>query len=395
MKSMNIFLSIVSLVLSYTGVSAFAASTPAAAAAAQLRTVLVTGGAGYIGSHTCLELLATGKYNVVVIDTLDNSSEESLKRVKELVKLGGGCDDVEGRLHFRNCDIRDEKGLCNVFDEFQDISSCIHFAGLKAVGESVSHPLSYYDCNVGGTTTLLRHLQSRSIPNFVFSSSATVYGDPEFLPLRENARLQATNPYGRTKLFIEEILRDCHASDPEKWNILILRYFNPIGAHPSGKIGEDPQGIPNNLMPFIAQVCVGRREKLSVFGDDYDTPDGTGVRDYIHVVDLAKGHVAALEKLYSNNKLGCEAVNLGTGTGVSVLELVEGMAKATGKPVPYVMAPRRPGDVATVYADPKNAEDMLGWKASLGVKEMCEDTWRWQSLNPFGYNTEEEKVLEQ
>ena len=217
----------------------------------------------------------------------------------------------------------------------------------------------------------------------MFSSSATVYGDPEFLPITESARLQATNPYGRTKLFIEEILRDCHASD-DTWNVLILRYFNPIGAHPSGKIGEDPQGIPNNLMPFIAQVCVGRRDKLSVFGDDYDTPDGTGVRDYIHVVDLAKGHVAALEKLYTDN-VGCTAVNLGTGRGVSVLELVDGMGKATGKPVPYAIAPRRPGDVASVYADPKLAQDLLKWKAELGVEEMCKDTWTWQSNNPYGY----------
>lgn len=235
------------------------------------RTVLVTGGAGYIGSHTCLELLNTpGElYNVVVVDNLDNSSEESLQRVRELT----GC--AESRLKFRNCDLRDQAGLEKVLDEFPQIDSCIHFAGLKAVGESVAKPLLYYDCNVGGTVNLLSALGKRNINNFVFSSSATVYGEPEFLPLSENARLQATNPYGRTKLFIEEILRDSHASD-DKWNTLILRYFNPIGAHPSGRIGEDPQGIPNNLMPFIAQVCVGRREKLSVFGDDYDTPDGTG-----------------------------------------------------------------------------------------------------------------------
>jgi UDP-glucose 4-epimerase len=305
-----------------------------------------------------------------------------------------------------------------VLDEFPDITSCVHFAGLKAVGESVSKPLMYYDCNICGTVNLLEELGSRGITKFVFSSSATVYGDPEMLPLVESARLQATNPYGRTKLFIEEILRDCHASDPS-WNVLILRvsslkknmerlfrrraglanivfvmilfiqYFNPIGASPSGKIGEDPQGIPNNLMPFIAQVCVGRREKLSVFGDDYDTPDGTGVRDYIHVVDLAKGHVAALDKLYTE-ELGCTAVNLGTGKGVSVLELVKGMGEATGKPVPYVIAPRRPGDVAEVYADASLAEKLLGWKAELGVKEMCEDTWRWQSTNPYGYKQVEE-----
>ena len=368
----------------------FASQALALAASAAHRTVLVTGGAGYIGSHCCLELLDQpgDLYRVVVVDNLDNSSEESLERVRRLT----AC--ANDRLIFRNCDIRDRKGLRNVLEEFPDISSCIHFAGLKAVGESVAKPLSYYDCNIGGTVHLLELLQEKGIKNFVFSSSATVYGEPEMLPLTEQARLQATNPYGRTKLFIEEILRDCHASDPS-WNTLILRYFNPIGAHPSGKIGEDPQGIPNNLMPFIAQVCVGRRDKLSVFGDDYGTPDGTGVRDYIHVVDLARGHVAALEKLYSTPDLGCRAVNLGTGRGVSVLELVEGMRKATGKPVPYDIAPRRPGDVAAVYADPSMAERLLKWKAELGVKEMCEDTWRWQSTNPYGYRQEIVTAMEE
>lgn len=348
------------------------------------RTVLVTGGAGYIGSHTCLELLNVpdNKYKVVVVDNLDNSSEESLERVKELAN----CDD--SRVIFRNCDLRDQTGLREVLDEFPEISSCVHFAGLKAVGESVSKPLLYYDCNIGGTVNLLTELGSRGITKFVFSSSATVYGEPEMLPLVESARLQATNPYGRTKLFIEEILRDCHASDPS-WNVLILRYFNPIGASPSGRIGEDPQGIPNNLMPFIAQVCVGRREKLSVFGDDYDTPDGTGVRDYIHVVDLAKGHVAALDKLYSD-EVGCAAVNLGTGDGISVLDLVKGMGEATGNPVPYEIGPRRPGDVAEVYADASLAKELLGWQAELGVQEMCEDTWKWQSTNPYGYKQVQE-----
>jgi len=306
---------------------------------------------------------------------------ESLERVRELT----GC--TKDMLQFRQCDVRDTDTLKSVLDEFPAIDSCIHFAGLKAVGESVANPLMYYDCNIGGTTNLLQNLSTRKIKNFVFSSSATVYGDPEKLPITEDSKLSATNPYGRTKLFVEEILRDCHASNPELWNILILRYFNPIGAHPSGRIGEDPQGIPNNLMPFVAQVCVGRREKLSVFGDDYDTPDGTGVRDYIHVVDLAKGHVAALEKLYSND-LGCEAVNLGTGMGVSVIELVEGMVQATGKPVPYEISPRRPGDVAAVWADPERAKSLLGWNADLGIKEMCEDTWRWQSTNPMGYKEE-------
>ena len=327
------------------------------------------------------------------MDNLDNSSQESLRRVQQLTK----CDP--DRLIFRQCDIRDKNRLATILDEFPQISSCVHFAGLKAVGESVAKPLEYYDCNIAGTVHLLQLLGERRMTKFVFSSSATVYGEPEMLPLLEKARLQATNPYGRTKLFIEEILRDVHASDPELWSILILRYFNPIGAHPSGKIGEDPQGIPNNLMPYIAQVCVGRREKLSVFGDDYDTPDGTGVRDYIHVVDLAKGHVAALEKLYEadENKdvtepVGCRAVNLGTGRGVSVLELVEGMGRATGKPVPYEIGPRRPGDVATVYADPSLAESFLKWKAELGVNEMCQDTWRWQSNNPYGYEEEQVEV---
>lgn len=358
---------------------------------ASLHTVLVTGGTGYIGSHTCLELLSTGRYRVVVIDNLENSSEESLNRVKQLLALANPDATKQGeRLFFRHCDIRDADKLREVLDEFPSVSSCVHFAGLKAVGESVSKPLEYYDVNVGGTTTLLQQLQERQVKHFVFSSSATVYGEPEMLPLKEHARLTATNPYGRTKLFIEEILRDLYASKPEMWNILILRYFNPIGAHPSGRMGEDPQGIPNNLMPFIAQVCVGRREKLSVFGNDYDTPDGTGVRDYIHVVDLAKGHVAALDKLYADERVGCEAVNLGTGKGVSVLELVDGMGEATGKPVPYEIAPRRPGDVAELYADPKKAGELLKWKAELGTKEMCEDTWRWQSTNPMGYREEVE-----
>jgi len=359
------------------------------------RTVLVTGGAGYIGSHTCLELLKIpdNQYKVVVVDNLDNSSEESLRRVRELVEKELGTECGEERIQFRNCDVRDKEGLDKVLTEFPEIDSCIHFAGLKAVGESVSKPLSYYDCNIAGTVNLLERLEDHKVRHFVFSSSATVYGEPEMLPLVEKARLSATNPYGRTKLFVEEILRDAYASDPDQWNVLILRYFNPIGAHASGRIGEDPQGIPNNLMPFIAQVCVGRREELSVFGGDYDTPDGTGVRDYIHVVDLAKGHVAALEKLYTTPKLGCEAVNLGTGTGVSVLELVAGMGKATGKAVPYSVVDRRPGDVASMYADPQMANDFLKWKAELGVEEMCEDTWKWQSTNPYGYKTEIETEI--
>jgi len=390
MARLGLWWHVLAIVLSLTSINYTLAF--AAASSSPPRTVLVTGGAGYIGSHTCLELLQAKEHNykVVIVDTLDNSCLESLERVKELLSSSGDALE-EGRLEFRNVDICDEEGLNCVLEEFPDISSCIHFAGLKAVGESVAKPLDYYRVNVAGTTNLLQQLQKRSIRHFVFSSSATVYGDPDVLPIREKeAPLRATNPYGRTKLFIEEILRDCYASNPDLWNILILRYFNPIGAHPSGRIGEDPQGIPNNLMPFVAQVCVGRREKLSVFGDDYETPDGTGVRDYIHVVDLAKGHVAALNKLYGDDALGCQSVNLGTGNGVSVLDLVEGMAKATGKSIPYVMAPRRPGDVATVYADASRAKQLLGWEATLGLKEMCEDTWRWQSNNPLGY--EEEQV---
>eukprot|EP00970_Alexandrium_tamarense_P001889 scaffold244_cov200-Alexandrium_tamarense.AAC.14 len=385
--------------LTVTSLSSDTSSTSSTNDEDNLRTVLVTGGTGYIGSHTCLELLSTNRYRVVVIDNLENSSEESLNRVKQLLADAATsecqqvAENINDRLHFRNCDIRDSDGLQSILQEFPTISSCVHFAGLKAVGESVSKPLEYYNVNVGGTTTLLQQLQQHKVKHFVFSSSATVYGEPEMLPLKEHARLTATNPYGRTKLFIEEILRDLYASCSEEWNILILRYFNPIGAHESGRMGEDPQGIPNNLMPFIAQVCVGRREKLSVFGDDYDTPDGTGVRDYIHVVDLAKGHVAALDKLYSDDNVGCEAVNLGTGKGVSVLELVDGMGAATGKPVPYEMAPRRPGDVAQLYADPEKARAMFGWSASLGTKEMCEDTWRWQSTNPMGYREVVEEIV--
>jgi UDP-glucose 4-epimerase len=377
------FSQIILFVILCTSTTALATPSPVE------RTVLVTGGAGYIGSHTCLELLEQPSelYRVIVVDNLDNASEESLRRVQKLV----GCNP--NRLVFRQCDIRDLKGMAAILDEFPQVTSCIHFAGLKAVGESVAKPLSYYDCNIAGTVHLLELLRDRKMNKFVFSSSATVYGEPEMLPLLESAKLSATNPYGRTKLFIEEILRDLHASD-NSWKIFILRYFNPIGAHPSGQIGEDPQGIPNNLMPYVAQVCVGRREKLSVFGDDYDTPDGTGVRDYIHVVDLAKGHVAALDKLYeadadTKNAIGCRAVNLGTGHGVSVLELVKGMERATGKPVPFEIGPRRPGDVATVYADPSSAHLLLGWRAELGVDEMCRDTWRWQSTNPYGYKTEE------
>lgn len=357
------------------------------------RTVLVTGGAGYIGSHTCVELLSAG-YRVIALDDLSNSSPVALDRVRELA----GIASDESRLAFRECDVCDGGGIDAVLSEFGGtVDACIHFAGLKAVGESVSDPLRYYSSNVGGTATLLASLRRHGVRNFVFSSSATVYGDvgPEDLPIDESAPLGATNPYGRTKLFVEELLRDCYASEPSFWNVLVLRYFNPIGAHPSGKIGEDPRGIPNNLMPYVAQVCVGRREKLSVFGGDYDTPDGTGVRDYIHVVDLARGHVDGLGALYAASEGGqdgtCEAVNLGTGVGVSVLDLVKGMGEATGRPVPYEIAGRRPGDVASLYADASRAEQLLGWKAERGLKEMCDDTWRWQSNNPMGYAVAEDE----
>lgn len=346
--------------------------------------ILVTGGAGYIGSHTCVELLNAGK-KVVVVDNLCNSDEESLRRVKEITS----CKSSD--LIFRNVDLLDRAALGKVFDEFT-FDACVHFAGLKAVGESVQIPLSYYRNNIEGTLNLLDCMKEKGCKAIVFSSSATVYGDPERLPIAEDGTLRSTNPYGRTKLFIEEILRDLHVSDPS-WRIMLLRYFNPIGAHPSGRIGEDPKGIPNNLMPFIAQVCVGRREMLNVFGNDYNTPDGTGVRDYIHVVDLARGHTAALEKLRAlaaaagegGEEGACVAINLGTGRGVSVLELVAGMQEATGGDIPYKIAPRRPGDVESLYCDPAFAESYLGWRAELGVAEMCADTWRWQSGNPNGY----------
>mmetsp|Transcript_28935 Transcript_28935/g.34138 ORF Transcript_28935/g.34138 Transcript_28935/m.34138 type:complete len:357 (+) Transcript_28935:74-1144(+) len=350
---------------------------------AQKQYVLVTGGAGYIGSHTCLELLNAGE-QVIVVDNHINSSIESLNRVRELTKC------AESSLIFRQLNVCDADALDAVFEEFPgQIGSCIHFAGLKAVGESVGNPVLYYENNIGSTLILLKALKKHGVRNLVFSSSATVYGDPESLPVTEapSTPLRATNPYGKTKLFIEEILRDSAVAAPEFWRIAILRYFNPIGAHESGRIGEDPSGIPNNIMPFISQVCVGRRPHLSVFGSDWDTPDGTGVRDYIHVVDLARGHLAALNKITATAEGMCRAVNLGTGTGISVLDLVKGMEKAIGKPVPYQMAARRPGDIATVYCDPAFAEEFLGWKATKGLDEMCADTWRWQSNNPQGYRT--------
>jgi UDP-glucose 4-epimerase len=308
----------------------------------------------------------------VVYDNLSNASIEAVRRVEKIT--GKPLTFVEG-------DIRDAVAL---EDAMNGCDAGIHFAGLKAVGESVEKPLEYYDNNVGGTVTLLKTMQRLGIKTIVFSSSATVYGDPEYLPLDESHPLRATNPYGRTKLMIEEILRDLYRADPT-WRIAILRYFNPVGAHESGLIGEDPQGIPNNLMPFVSQVAVGRRQKLHVFGGDYPTVDGTGVRDYIHVVDLAKGHLAALAAL---DKPQCEAINLGTGNGYSVLEVVKAFEKASGREVPYEIVARRPGDVAACYADPTKAKEMLGWEAAHGIDKMCEDSWRWQSRNPQGYGEE-------
>lgn len=332
--------------------------------------ILVTGGAGYIGSHTCVELLEAG-YSVVVLDNLSNSSEESLRRVQKIT--GKTLEFVEG-------DIRSTDNLEAVFSRFP-ITAVIHFAGLKAVGESVSMPLHYYQNNVAGTLNLLQAMDRHDCRQLVFSSSATVYGDPASVPIREDFPLSATNPYGRSKLIIEDMLRDLRYSD-ERWSLALLRYFNPVGAHVSGMIGEDPRDIPNNLMPYITQVAVGKRERLSVFGGDYPTPDGTGVRDYIHVVDLAKGHIKALQALDAPRLL---TVNLGTGQGYSVLEMVAALAKASGREVPYEIVARRPGDVAQCYADPALALELLGWRAELDLARMCEDSWRWQSNNPQGY----------
>ncbi len=337
-----------------------------------MKRILVTGGAGYIGSHTCVELLEAG-YQVVVVDNLSNSSFTALERVQELT----------GRpLTFVRADLRDRPALEALFRE-HPVEAVIHFAGLKAVGESVARPLEYYDNNVGGTLSLLLTMRGAGVKTLVFSSSATVYGDPASLPIREDFPLSATNPYGRSKLIIEEMLRDLHRSDPA-WDIAILRYFNPVGAHPSGRIGESPNDIPNNLMPYISQVAVGRLEKLSVFGNDYPTPDGTGVRDYIHVVDLALGHLKALEKLATHP--GLVTYNLGTGQGYSVLEMVEAFREASGREIPYEITERRPGDIAACWADPSLAERELGWKATRGLREMCEDSWRWQRNNPDGYD---------
>jgi UDP-glucose 4-epimerase len=345
------------------------------------KIILVTGGAGYIGSHTCVELLEAG-YDVVVADNLSNSNQESLKRVEK----------ITGRnLAFLQLDIRDRSAMEKVFSKY-NFQSVIHFAGLKAVGESCQQPLDYYDNNVNGTLVLAEVMAGAGVRKLVFSSSATVYGDPHTVPITEDFPLSATNPYGRSKLMIEEILRDLSASDKlseisSSWRIALLRYFNPVGAHPSGLIGEDPNGIPNNLMPYISQVAVGKLQQLSVFGNDYPTPDGTGVRDYIHVVDLAKGHLKALQALQGEkfSKGGCEAYNLGTGKGYSVLEMVDAFSKVTGKKVEYQLVPRRPGDIAQCFADPAKAQQELGWHTENTLQDMVADAWRWQEKNPSGF----------
>ena len=350
----------------------------------QTNTILVTGGAGYIGSHTCIELLQAN-FNVLAVDNLDNSSEESLKRVETIT--GKSVTFIKG-------DVRDKALMDSIFSE-NTIAATIHFAGLKAVGESCAMPLEYYDNNINSTLVLCQAIEKAAkkggSKNLVFSSSATVYGDPEVLPLTEDMPLSATNPYGRSKLIIEEMLRDLPESDKLKksdnpWSVALLRYFNPVGAHESGSIGEDPSDIPNNLMPFITQTAVGRRAELSIFGSDYDTVDGTGVRDYIHVVDLARGHVKAVQKLLSEDGInGVQAYNLGTGDGVSVLEMVKAFAAVNDVAVPYKLVERRPGDVAACYADATRARVELDWVAVMSLEDMVRDSWKWQSLNPDGY----------
>ena len=334
--------------------------------------ILVTGGAGFIGSHTVLELLNAG-YEVVVVDNLVNASKESLKRVEELSNK---------KVTFYENDILDRDALNKIFDK-EDIDSVIHFAGLKAVGESVAKPLEYYHNNISGSLVLFDVMRNHGVKNIIFSSSATVYGDPAFIPITEECpKGKPTNPYGMTKWMLEEILMDIQKADPE-WNVILLRYFNPIGAHESGRMGENPNGIPNNLMPYITQVAVGKLQQLGVFGNDYDTPDGTGVRDYIHVVDLALGHVAAIKKIAENP--GVKIYNLGTGNGYSVLDIVKNFEAANGIKIPYSIKPRRAGDIATCYSDATKAKEELGWTAEYGIKEMCADSWRWQSNNPNGY----------
>ncbi len=334
--------------------------------------IFVTGGAGYIGTHTCLELLSAGR-DVTVFDNFSNSQREGLARVERITGR---------RLVVAEGDIRDLSALRAALSA-SGAQAVVHFAGLKAVGDSVQQPLSYYDQNVNGSLRLLEAMSDCGVSQLVFSSSATVYGEPQQLPLTEDHPLRSTNPYGQTKLVIEQMLRDLHASAPQRWRIALLRYFNPVGAHASGWIGEDPRGLPGNLMPFVAQVAIGRREQLQVWGDDYDTPDGTGVRDYVHVTDLALGHLAALARLESGP--GCWAVNLGTGRGYSVKEIVAAFAAASGRPIPYVIRSRRSGDVASCFADVRLAARMLQWKAERGLDSMCRDHWRWQQQNPYGY----------
>ena len=336
--------------------------------------ILVTGGAGFIGTHTCIELINAG-YEPIVVDNYYNASPKALERVEEIVGK---------KVKFYECDVRDKKKLDSVFKE-NKIDAVIHFAGLKAVGESCHKPLEYYDNNIGGTLALCEVMRDNGCKKIVFSSSATVYGDPASVPITEDFPVGATtNPYGTTKAFTERILTDVCKADPTL-NVALLRYFNPIGAHKSGLIGEDPNGIPNNLMPYISQTAIGRLECLNVFGDDYDTPDGTGVRDYIHVVDLARGHVCAIKKLQTN--CGLFICNLGTGHGYSVLDVIHAFEKACGKKLPYVIDPRRPGDIAECYADPTKAKNELGWVAEYGIEEMCADSWNWQKNNPDGYHT--------
>lgn len=333
--------------------------------------ILVTGGTGYIGSHACVELLMK-EFNLISLDNFSNSKPNVNKRIEEITGK---------KFKFYEADLLDENGLKKIFDENQ-IDAVIHFAGLKAVGESVKIPISYYNNNIVGTINLIKVMEEYNVKKIVFSSSATVYGNPKSVPIKEDFPTQATNPYGRTKLMIEEILKDLYNSD-NKWAISLLRYFNPIGAHMSGKIGEDPNGIPNNLMPFITQVAVGKRKKLSIFGNNYDTHDGTGVRDYIHVVDLVNGHLKALEKLDDNH--GCQTFNLGTGKGYSVLDIIDNFKKVTNIDIPYEIVDRRSGDIDKCYADVAKAEKYLGWKAQRGLQEMCEDSWRWQKNNPEGF----------
>ena len=335
-------------------------------------TILVTGGAGYIGSHTVIELQNAG-YDVVVLDNLANSSEKSLDRVAQITGK---------KVPFYKADILDRKALEDLFAK-EKIDACIHFAGLKAVGESVQKPWEYYENNIAGTLTLIDVMRKHEVKNIIFSSSATVYGDPAIIPITEECpKGQCTNPYGWTKSMLEQILTDIQKADPT-WNVILLRYFNPIGAHKSGMIGENPNGIPNNLMPYVTQVAVGKLKELGVFGNDYDTPDGTGVRDYIHVVDLAKGHVKALKKIEEN--AGLKIYNLGTGVGYSVLDIVKNFEEATGVKIPYVIKDRRPGDIAICYSDATKAKEELGWTAEYGIRDMCADSWNWQSHNPNGY----------